>query len=247
VLSIIYTRKKLYILIKYRIIMGDIYVDGKLFDIDIIDAPDFLELIIKFAFNMLIILILVRFLYYSVTNRKDYLFTYIMISVTVFLLCFLLENVKLQLGFALGLFAIFGIIRYRTNPIPIREMTYLFIVIGISVINALANKKISYAELVFTNLTIIFIVWLLEKVFFLKHLSVKNIMYEKIELIKPENYSEMKDDLEKRTGLIIQRFEVGRINYLRDSARVKIYYYEKDNQINYADNEISYLNNDDDE
>jgi hypothetical protein len=120
-----------------------------------------------------------------------------MISVTVFLLCFLLENVKLQLGFALGLFAIFGIIRYRTNPIPIREMTYLFIVIGISVINALANKKVSYAELIFTNLTILFIVWLLEKVFFLKHLSVKNILYEKIELTYTERYEDMKEDSKK--------------------------------------------------
>jgi hypothetical protein len=214
--------------------MDEIYKDGQLFKIDIIDVPDFLELIIKFSFNMLIVLVLVRYLYYTVTNRKDYLFTYLMISVTVFLLCFLLENVKLQLGFALGLFAIFGIIRYRTNPIPIREMTYLFIVIGISVINALANKKVSYAELIFTNLTILFIVWLLEKVFFLKHLSVKNILYEKIELITPERYEDMKEDLEKRTGLKIVRFEVGRINYMRDAARVKIYYYEKDNDINFA-------------
>lgn len=222
--------------------MNEIYEGGKLFGVEIIDVSDFLELIIKFSFNMLIVLVLVRFLYYTVTNRKDYLFTYLMISVTVFLLCFLLENVKLQLGFALGLFAIFGIIRYRTNPIPIREMTYLFIVIGISVINALSNKKISYAELIFTNLTILFIVWLLEKVFFLKHLSVKNILYEKIELIKPERYAEMKTDLETRTGLKIVRFEIGRINYMRDAARVKIYYYEKDNSINYANEDIENQN-----
>lgn len=226
--------------------MKEIYTDGKLFNMNIINMSDFLELIIKFGFNTLIVLILVRFLYYSVSKRKDYLFTYLMISVTVFLLCFLLENVKLQLGFALGLFAIFGILRYRTNPIPIKEMTYLFMVIGISVINALANKKISYAELVFTNIGIVSIVWLFEKVFFIKHLSVKNVVYEKIDLIKPKNYPALKKDLEERTGLIIQKIEVGRINYLRDSARLKIYYFEKDNSINLAENINEFLNEDDD-
>lgn len=215
--------------------MKEMFTDGKLFNAEFIDSSDFLELAIKFAFNLIVIIVLVRFLYYSVTNRKDYLFTYLMISVTVFLLCFLLESVKLQLGFALGLFAIFGIIRYRTNPIPPREMTYLFMVIGISVINALANKKISYAELLFTNIAIVTIVWLFEKVFFLKHLSVKNVVYENIDLIKPSKYEELKADLEERTGLIIKKLEVGRINFLRDSARVKIYYYEKDNTINQAD------------
>jgi hypothetical protein len=153
-----------------------------------------------------------------------------------------LENVKLQLGFALGLFAIFGIIRYRTNPIPIREMTYLFIVIGISVINALANKKISYAELLFTNFIIVLIIWLLEKVFFLKHLSEKDITYENIELINPERQEELKADLEKRTGLDIQKIEIGKINFLRDSVRLKIYYYDKNNNINAADDDVDYNN-----
>jgi len=229
--------------------MNEIYTDGKLFNMDIINVSDFVELIIKFIFNTAVILVLVRFLYYSVTNRKDYLFTYIMIGATVFLLCFLLENVKLQLGFALGLFAIFGILRYRTNPIPIREMTYLFMVIGISVINALANKKVSYAELLFTNIGIVLVVWLFEKVFFLRHLSVKTVIYEKIELIKPKFYNELIKDLEERTGLTIQKIEVGRINYLRDSARIKIYYYEKDNMINQADalNNISDENENDNE
>jgi hypothetical protein len=209
---------------------------------DIFDFPDLLELVLKFTLNFIIILLIVRFIYYSITKRKDYLFTYIMISATVFLLCFLLENVKLQLGFALGLFAIFGIIRYRTNPIPIREMTYLFIVIGISVINALANKKISYAELLFTNFIIVLIIWLLEKVFFLKHLSEKDITYENIELINPERQEELKADLEKRTGLDIQKIEIGKINFLRDSVRLKIYYYDKNNNINAADDDVDYNN-----
>ena len=123
--------------------------------IEIIDLPGFLEFVLRFALNTGVILILVRWLYYSTTKRKDYLFTYILISSVVFLLCFLLESVKLQIGFALGLFAIFGIIRYRTNSMPIREMTYLFLVIGISVINALTSTKTSLADLLFTNFALI--------------------------------------------------------------------------------------------
>lgn len=140
------------------------------------DTEDFLELLLRFGFHMIISITLVRYLYYPVARRKDYLFTYIMISVTIFFLCFLLENVKLQLGFALGLFAIFGIIRYRTNQIPIKEMTYLFVVIGIAVINALANKKISYIELIFTNLMILAVIYIVERMLLLKHESSKVIV-----------------------------------------------------------------------
>ena len=118
--------------------------------------------------------VLVRVLYYQTSKRKDYLFTFLLISTTVFLLCFLLESVKLELGFALGLFAIFGIIRYRTMQIPIKEMTYLFILIGIAVINALCGKKVSYAELALTNFIIIALTYGLERVWLLKHESSRN-------------------------------------------------------------------------
>ncbi|MEX0986551.1 MAG: DUF4956 domain-containing protein [Bacteroidales bacterium] len=221
----------------------------ELFGIDLIDVEDFVELLLRFALNTSVIIILVRYIYYKLTNRKDYLFTYFLISTIVFLLCYLLENVKLELGFALGLFAIFGIIRYRTRQIEIKEMTYLFLVIGISVINALANKKVSYAELMFTNIALIVITYLLEKVFLLRHETRKTIEYEKIELIKPENYQLLLDDLEERTGLNINRAEVGRLNFLRDSATVRIYYYESDNNINYANEDTgqgSRTDNDDD-
>ena len=155
------------------------------------DSDDFLKLLIKGSFNLGIVILIVRYIYYPVTKNKDYLFTYLLISLTVFLLCVLLDSVKLQLGFALGLFAIFGIIRYRTDPIPIKEMTYLFLVIGISVVNALANKKISYAELVFANLLIVFVTYGMERIWLLQHESRKNIIYEKIELIVPERREEL--------------------------------------------------------
>jgi hypothetical protein len=217
---------------------------------EIINTPDLLTLILRFFLNFGVIMILVRLLYYSVTKRKDYLMTYLLISSVIFLLCFLLESVKLEIGFALGLFAVFGIIRYRTDSIPIREMTYLFIVIGISIINALANKKISVAELLFTNLIIILITLVYEKIWLLKHESKKLIIYEKIELIVPEKYNELLEDLKNRTGIkTIKRIEIGRIDFLRDTCRLTIYYEESGNRINLSDQAewTSYANNNNDD
>ncbi|MDA8956017.1 DUF4956 domain-containing protein [Flavobacteriales bacterium] len=194
--------------------------------VEFFDKQDFIKLLVKSAFNFLVVGYIVRYIYYATSKNKDYLFTYILISITVFFLCFLLENVKLELGFALGLFAIFGIIRYRTDPIPIKEMTYLFIVIGISVMNALANKKISYSELLFTNMMFILITYSLEKIWLLKHETRKTITFEKIELIVPERREELLADLKKRTGLNITRVEIRNIDFLRDTANVRIYYFE---------------------
>ena len=192
----------------------------------IFDAKDFWNLITKTIFNLIIITTIIRYIYYPVTKNKDYLFTYFLISLTVFLLCVLLDSVKLQLGFALGLFAIFGIIRYRTDPIPIKEMTYLFLVIGVSVVNALANKKISHAELIFANLMIVFVTFGMERIWLLKGESRKNVIYEKIELIVPERREELLADLKERTGIDIIRVEVRRIDFLKDTANLRVFYYE---------------------
>jgi hypothetical protein len=216
-------------------------------NIELLYWEDFLDLIIRTSFNLLIVVILVRYLYYRATPRKDYLFTYILISLVVFFMCFLLENIRIELGFALGLFAIFGIIRYRTRQIPIREMTYLFLVIGISVINALSNRKVSYTELLFTNLAMLVVTYLLEKVFLLKHETKKVINYENVELIKPENREALITDLEERTGLKINRVEVGRIDYLRDSARIFIYYFEQDNWAHSVEDDQPLMDDDDDD
>ena len=193
----------------------------------VFDSQDFWRLLLKTFFNLTVVSLIARGIYYPLTKNKDYLFTYLLISLTVFVLCVLLDDVKLQLGFALGLFAIFGIIRYRTDPIPIKEMTYLFLVIGISVVNALANKKISHAELVFANAMIVFVTYGLERLWLLRHESRKNIIYEKIELITPEKHDELLQDLKTRTGIDIIRFEVKRIDFLRDVANICIYYYEE--------------------
>jgi hypothetical protein len=197
-------------------------------NIPLMDWQDFWDLVLRSIFNLLVVLYLVRYMYYKTTPRKDYLFTYIIISQVIFFILFLLENVKLEMGFALGLFAIFGIIRYRTRQIPIREMTYLFLVIGITVINALANRKVSYAELLLTNVAVLVLTYLLEKRFLLKHETKREIIYENVELIKPENRTVLIQDLQKRTGLKINRVEIGRVDYLRDSVRLFIYFFEKD-------------------
>jgi hypothetical protein len=195
--------------------------------IELMNWEDFWDLVIRSIFNLGVVLLLVRVLYYRITPRKEYLFTYILISVVVFFMVFLLENVGVEIGFALGLFAIFGMLRYRTQQIPIREMTYLFLVIGVSVINSLANKRVSYAELLLTNSVIVFITYLLEKVFLMKTETKKLIFYEKVELIKPNMRAELIADLEERTGLTIHRVEIERIDYLRDAARIYIYYFEQ--------------------
>ncbi|HOK51790.1 MAG TPA: DUF4956 domain-containing protein [Bacteroidales bacterium] len=211
----------------------------KFLELSIYDPQGFTELLLRFSFNLLVVFIIVRLLYYPITRRNDYLFTYILIAVITFLICFMLGNVKLQLGFALGLFAVFGIIRYRTNPMPIKEMTYLFVIIGISVINALANKKSSYAEIFFTNFIVVAIIFGLEKIWLLRHESCKVITYEKIDLIKPEKRQELIADLEQRTGLKINRVEIGKINFMRDTVQISIYYYSDENTVDnyYADND----------
>jgi hypothetical protein len=214
--------------------------------IHIIDLPGFLEFVLRFLLNIVVIMILVRWLYYSKTRRKDYLFTYILISSIVFLLCFLLESVKLQIGFALGMFAIFGIIRYRTDALPIKEMTYLFLIIGVSVINALTNTETSLVDLLFSNFVIIFITYGLEKLWLIKHESSKLIIYEKINLIREDKYDELVKDLQERTGIKkINRVEVGKINFLRDICDLTIYYYSDSINQGHAPNKNS--NNDDDD
>ena len=197
-------------------------------NIELMNWEDFWDLVLRFTFNLGVVLLLVRVLYYNITPKKEYLFTYILISVVVFFMIMLLENVGVQIGFALGLFAIFGMLRYRTQQIPIREMTYLFLVIGVSVINSLANRRVSYAELLLTNAAIVLVTYMLEKVYLMKTETKKMVFYEKIELIKPERRDEMIADLVERTGLPIHRVEIDRIDYLRDSARIFIFYFEKD-------------------
>lgn len=192
--------------------------------IPLFDNQSLAQLLLRFAFNLIICWGIIHYLYYKKKGQRDYYFTFLLFGVTIFLLIFLLDNVKIQMGFALGLFAIFGMIRYRTESIPIREMTYLFMVIGISVINGLA-MTVSYAELLATNLIFVLMTWILETSRLLKHdLPHKIILYEKIHLILPEREEELMADLRKRTGLDIVKYEIGNVDFLRDVTYIKVFF-----------------------
>ncbi len=185
---------------------------------------DFFKMVFRFFLNTTFLTIIIQWLYYKSVKKRDYLFTYYMIGVIVFFLCFTLKKYELDIGMALGLFAIFGIIRYRTNPVPIKEMTYLFVIIGVSVINSLANQKMSYAEIVGANIIIVTTIYIIERVWFRESTLSKTIVYEKIENIKPEMHDVLVQDLEERTGLTITEVEIGKIDFLRDTTSITIKY-----------------------
>lgn len=202
--------------------------------------PDVYTLLLRLAINLTVLTVIIRYLYYPKTKRKDYLFTFYLIGIIIFFICFSLKKLDIDTGMGLGLFAIFGIIRYRTNTMEIKEMTYLFLVIGLSVVNSLASNNISLLEVAIVNVTIILLTAGFENLWLLKHETRKTIVYERIDLIVPERYDDLVADLKQRTGLDINRVEVGKINFLRDVAQVMIYYYESDQKFSdYSTQEVS--------
>ena len=197
----------------------------ELFGIDLYDSKDLIKLLFKFSIDLIFLFIIVRVIYYRIKDEKDYVFTFFMFNILTFFICYLLRKVPMEMGFALGLFAVFGILRYRTEAIPIRQMTYLFIVIGLSMINSLANKSISWFEILLANGIITIITYLIDRVWFSTIELTKTILYEKIELIKPENEQELIKDLKQRTGLQIVAVKIDKVDFLRDTAQIKIYYH----------------------
>lgn len=191
-------------------------------------------MMIRFGFFLLVLFGIVYFLYYRKTHRRDYFFTLVLLSVSIFFLIYLLGSVKVKIGFALGLFAIFGVLRYRTETIPVREMSYMFGVISLSVINALADS-LSFVELLIPNLAIALLIWMFETFVLRKNLASKLILYDRIELITPERREDLLADLAKRTGLNITKLNIGSVDFLKDSAIIKIEY-ENDGT---ADKQIS--------
>ena len=181
------------------------------------------EMVIRLIINVVTIGIIVHAFYYPKAKRRDYYFTFSIIGVSIFLLIYLMGGVKLKIGFALGLFAIFGIIKYRTEQVPIREMTYMFVIIAVAAINGLATS-VSYFELLGTNLIFIVALAICENTKWMKHVPSKLIKYDNVKLVAHGKEDELKADLEKRLGLKIIRIEVGNVDFLKDSAIIKIYY-----------------------
>lgn len=210
--------------------------DLELMETQVMNA-DFWQLLIRFLFNTLVVTSIIGTLYYPRAKRRDYSFTFMLISISIFMMIFLLGSVKVKIGFALGLFAIFGIIRYRTEQMPVREMTYLFVIISISVINAL-SATFSWLELVATNFLFYAGILIAESSKWLKHVSTKTIKYDRIELIVPERREELLQDLITRTGLNIVKIEIGDLDFLKDMAIIRISYEPENNDINTTDGAI---------
>jgi len=187
-------------------------------------SSELLNLIIRFGFNLSIAFIIIKLIYQrNHSNNLDFVFTYFMFNSLIFFFAFLLGNITINMGFAFGLFAVFAILRYRTDPIPIKEMTYQFIVITIGVINALSGAEVSYAALLFTNIALVGLTYVLETYWQNNTLILRTVEYEIIENIKPENHEKLRLDLEDRIGMPIIKFEIHRINFLRDTVRISIY------------------------
>lgn len=198
------------------------------------------ELALRFAINLAICWITVHLFYYRKSRRRDYYFTFMVFSSAMLMMLYMMGNVEIGIGLTLGLFAIFGVIRYRTETVPIREMTYMFAIIAIAAINGLStifklvgegglspHYVLSWPHvgiLIVTNLLIILLVWVLEGERFVKQSSTKLVLYDRIELITPEHRSELIADLEKRLGLKIDNIEIGHVDFLKDSAFIKVYY-----------------------
>ena len=189
----------------------------------ILDLADFLPMLWRFVFNTAAVWLITHWLYFPKSRRREYYFTFMLIGISVFFLINLLGGAKIKIEFALGLFAIFGIIRYRTESMPVREMTYLFMIIAMSVINGL-SANLGWVELLAVNLLFILMTFLFENIKVKGSMAVKLVQYDRIELIKPERRAELLADLKERTGLDIVKIEIGGIDFLRDMSVIKIYY-----------------------
>lgn len=198
------------------------------------DAPSLWRLLIMFGINLLVCWTITHFFYYRKSKRRDYYFTYILFSTAIFFILYQLQNMKIEVGIALGLFGIFSMIRYRTEQLPIREMTYLFVLIAISIVNG-AGMASSYATFIAVNLLFIAIIWILEAAGLSSRKAQKIITYEKIALIKPERREELLADLRERTGLDIVKVQVGSIDFLKDTAFLKVTYIPDDLEPNDID------------
>ena len=203
-------------------------------------AQSFTELAIRFFLNLAVCWILVQFFYYRKSRRRDYYFTFMLFSSAMLMLLYIMGNVEVGVGLTLGLFAIFGVIRYRTETVPIREMTYLFVIIALAAMNGLApvyrligaTSSNPHYELsagtvgimLLSNALIVCLIWVLESEKLLKHTSTKLVLYDRIDLIVPERREELIADLEKRVGVKVINLEIGHVDFLKDAAFIKIFY-----------------------
>ena len=193
--------------------------------IEKLPASFFVRLII----DVFTVLILVRLIYFPIYHKKEFFFTFFLFNIVIFIVTYLLNKVDLSLGAAFGLFAVFSLLRYRTENISAKDMTYLFVVIAIGLISAV--NKGTFLETLLINAIILVVAYTLDADFLIKNENIQRIRYENIDLIKPENHSLLLEDLKKRTGLNIHRISIDQINFLRDTATVTVHYYDSGKKI----------------
>jgi len=194
-----------------------------LFHHSLFDLVGLLKMCSTFTLNLLVVWIIVHFFYYPKAHRRDYYFTFVLLSSSIFMMIYLMDGSNMEIGAALGLFAVFGIIRYRTESVPIREMTYLFFLVALSVVNG-TTSQMSLVEEIFANLIFVLVVWISENYLLANKEGCKYVQYDNIELIKPEKKAELIADLEERLGLKVLRVEVGAVDFLKDSTLLRVYY-----------------------
>ena len=187
-------------------------------------SPLIINLITRFGFNFLVAFIIIKLIYHRDHKGNDFVFTYFMFNSLIFFFAYLLGNLDINMAFGFGLFAVFAILRYRTDPIPIKEMTYLFIVITIGVINALNNNEVGFSEILFANTAIVLLTYFLERYWENNLLYSKTVVYENTDIIKPENHEKLIAELIDKTGLSITNCKIGRINFIENRVNIKFYY-----------------------
>jgi hypothetical protein len=180
--------------------------------------------LVNFSFNLIVALLVVRFIYYPSTHNKHYVFTFLAFNSIIYFVLYFMSSIEIGIGVGFGLFAIFSILRYRTDPMPIREMTYLFIIAALPVMNSIGLDGSLWPQLIAANLAIIVIMWVLEREWGFHYESSRRIVYEKIELIRPDRQAELFADLEARTGVKVKQVRIGKINFMRDTAQLTVYY-----------------------
>jgi len=188
------------------------------------DPEDFAKLFARLGIDLVFTTILVVVVYYRLYRNREMVFTYYAFNVITYSICILLRKTPMDMGFALGLFAVFGVLRYRTEEIRMRDLTYLFIVLGVAILNAVANKKVSLAELMAVNLTIVGIAVALELHPRARALGSQPMLYDKLDLLRPSRRAALLADLGERTGLEVFRVQVHRIDLLRDAAEITVFY-----------------------
>jgi len=186
-------------------------------------ASELKNLLVHVLLNLIVTTIVLRAVYFRLYHHRDYIFPFFTLNIVTFAFAFLLSNVRLELGLGLGLFAIFGIMRYRTEEIEVRDLTYLFVVVGIGLLNALANEQLSLVTLLIINGLIVGGVWVLESLPFSRREEAHRLLYDHLDLLGPANEQKLLDDLRARTHLPISRYVVGRVDLLRDTVEVTVY------------------------